>query len=83
MQQPVIIDSHAHLDYPQLAADLPGVLARAETAGVRQIISIGVKLSTSNAPRGIAEAYEAVVDALKGVGFAGIAIGFHRERCDI
>ena len=60
MQQPVIIDSHAHLDYPQLAADLPGVLARAETAGVRQIISIGVKLSTSNAPRGIAEAYDNV-----------------------
>ena len=60
MQQPVIIDSHAHLDYPQLAADLPGVLARAETAGVRQIISIGVKLSTSNAPREIAEAHDNV-----------------------
>ena len=24
-----IIDSHAHLDYPQLAHDLPAVLARA------------------------------------------------------
>ena len=60
MQQPVIIDSHAHLDYPQLAADLAGVLARAKTAGVRQIISIGVKLSTSNAPRRIAEAHDNV-----------------------
>ena len=60
MQQPVIIDSHAHLDYPQLAADLPGVLARAETAGVRQIISIGVKLSTSHVPREIAEAHDNV-----------------------
>ena len=60
MPQPVIIDSHAHLDYPQLAADLPGVLARAEDAGVSQIISIGVKLSTSHAPREIAEAHDNV-----------------------
>ena len=60
MPQPVIIDSHAHLDYPQLAADLPGVLARAEDAGVSQIISIGVKLSTSYAPREIAEAHDNV-----------------------
>ena len=60
MQKPIIIDSHAHLDYPQLAADLPGVLARAKNAGVGQIISIGVKLSSSHAPREIAEAYKDV-----------------------
>ena len=34
MPQPVIIDSHAHLDYPQLAAELSKVLARAEDASV-------------------------------------------------
>ncbi len=56
----MIVDSHAHLDYPQLADDLPGVLARAEDAGVGQIISIGVKLSTIHAPREIAESYENV-----------------------
>ncbi len=33
MQKPMIIDSHAHLDYPQLADDLPGVLARAKMLG--------------------------------------------------
>ena len=60
MQKPMIVDSHAHLDYPQLADDLPGVLARAEDAGVGQIISIGVKLSTIHAPREIAEAYKNV-----------------------
>ena len=40
----MIIDSHAHLDYPQLAGDLPGVLARAREAGVDRVITIGVKL---------------------------------------
>ena len=56
----MIIDSHAHLDYPQLSADLPAVLARAKDAGVEQIISIGVKLSTSDGPRQIAEAHDNV-----------------------
>ena len=56
----MIIDSHAHLDYPALSSDLPGVLARAHDAGVEQIISIGVKLSTSDGPRQIAEAYDNV-----------------------
>jgi len=60
IQKPMIIDSHAHLDYPQLASDLPGVLARAKDAGVGQIISIGVKLSSSHAPREIAESYKNV-----------------------
>ena len=56
----MIIDSHAHLDYPQLAADLPAVLARAGEAGVDSVISIGVKLTTAGQPRRIAEAHNNV-----------------------
>ena len=56
----MIIDSHAHLDYPQLSEDLPGVLARAQEAGVDRVISIGVKLSTVDRPRAIAEAHDTV-----------------------
>ena len=56
----MIIDSHAHLDYPQLADDLPGVLARASEAGVDRIITIGVKLSTADRPRRIAESHDNV-----------------------
>ncbi len=56
----MIIDSHAHLDYPQLAADLPAVLARAGEAGVDSVISIGVKLTTAEQPRHIAEAHDNV-----------------------
>ena len=52
----MIIDSHAHLDYPQLSGDLPGVLSRAREAGVDRVITIGVKLSTVDRPRAIAEA---------------------------
>jgi len=54
----MIIDSHAHLDYPQLSGDLPGVMARAAQAGVDRVITIGVKLSTIDGPRGIAETYD-------------------------
>ena len=37
---PAIIDSHAHLDYPQFADELSQVIARAGDAGVERIISI-------------------------------------------
>ena len=51
------IDSHAHLDYPQLAGDLPGVLARAEAAGISDIVTIGVRPSTADQPRQLAESH--------------------------
>ena len=54
------IDSHAHLDYPQFADQLDDVIARAATHGVDEIITIGVKLSTSDAPRKIADTYSNV-----------------------
>ena len=42
-----IIDSHAHLDYPQFEAQLDDVIGRAASLGVREMITIGVKLSTA------------------------------------
>lgn len=53
----MIIDSHAHLDYPQLVDDLDAVLARAVAAGVEHVITIGVKLTTADRPKKIAETY--------------------------
>ena len=38
-----LIDTHAHLDYPHLHDQLDDVLARAAEAGIRNVISIGVK----------------------------------------
>ena len=53
-----LIDTHAHLDYPHLAEQLDDVITRANEAGVKNIITIGVKLSTSGRPKAIAEAYD-------------------------
>jgi TatD DNase family protein len=56
----MIIDSHAHLDYEQLASNLDAVLARAVDAGVSHVITIGVKLTTADVPKQIAEAHDNV-----------------------
>ena len=53
-----LIDTHAHLDYPHLYDQLDDVIARADEAGVKNIISIGVKLSTADGPKKIAETYD-------------------------
>ncbi len=51
------IDTHAHLDDPRFAADLPAALARAAAAGVARVLTIGVDLATSRAAVRLAEAY--------------------------
>jgi TatD DNase family protein len=40
-------DTHAHLDYPDFAADLAAVVERAAAAGVTRIIAIGTDLESS------------------------------------
>jgi len=41
----MLVDSHCHLDFPKLAEDREGVLARADEAGVKVMQTIGTKLS--------------------------------------
>jgi len=43
----MLVDTHAHLDFPELTPDLSSVLQRAETNGVGQIITIGISLASS------------------------------------
>ncbi len=38
-----LIDTHAHLTFDELAADLPGVLERSREAGVQQWITVGTE----------------------------------------
>jgi TatD DNase family protein len=40
-------DTHAHLDYPDYAEDLPQVIERAHAAGITRIITIGTDLESS------------------------------------
>lgn len=42
-----LIDTHSHLDFPDFDPDRPEILARAEQAGVREMISIGTRLDSS------------------------------------
>lgn len=60
----VFFDTHAHLDYPDYAADLAGVIARAETAGISKIISIGTSLESSRRAVQLAEKFPNVFAAV-------------------
>jgi TatD DNase family protein len=50
----MLTDSHAHLDDPAFAGDLPDVLRRAREAGVGRIVTIGTSLDSSRRAREIA-----------------------------
>src|SRR6266436_6141375 len=54
---PTFYDTHAHLDYPDFAAELPQVVARAEAAGVAKIVCIGTDLDSSRRAIQLAEQF--------------------------
>ncbi|TAL03688.1 MAG: TatD family deoxyribonuclease [Rhodospirillaceae bacterium] len=54
---PFLVDSHCHLDYPELSVDLDGVMARARNAGVGHLLTIGTKLSAFPGVLAAAERY--------------------------
>jgi TatD DNase family protein len=57
-------DTHAHLDYPDYEKDLPEVIARAQTAGIVKMISIGTSLSSSERAMRLAEKFPSVYAAV-------------------
>ena len=61
---PVFYDTHAHLDYPELAADLPQIIERAQAAGITRIITIGTDLDSSRRAMEIAEQFPDVFAAV-------------------
>ena len=54
---PVLIETHAHLDYPDFAGDFDDVLRRATEAGVTRIITIGTSVESSRRAVDLAEKY--------------------------
>jgi TatD DNase family protein len=56
----MLIDTHAHLNAPEFAEDLPAVLARAEAAGVGRMICVGYDLATSRRAVDLAERDERI-----------------------
>ena len=61
-----LIDTHAHLDYEDFAADFDAVLQRARDAGVERIISIGTSVDSSRRAVELAVAHP-MVYAVVGV----------------
>ena len=56
----MLIETHAHLDYPDFANDLDDVVRRAADAGVTRIITIGTSIESSRRAIDLAEKYPAV-----------------------
>ncbi len=56
----MLTDTHVHLDFPDFAPDLDAVLARADAAGVKRIITIGTTIEGSRRALDLAERYPQV-----------------------
>jgi TatD DNase family protein len=57
----MLIDHHCHLDYPDFAGDLDGVIGRAKAAGVGMLVSISTRIRDFGRVRAIAEANDNVL----------------------
>jgi TatD DNase family protein len=56
----MLVDSHCHLDFPEFADDLDGVVGRARAMGVGVCVSIGTELSRFPGVRAVAERFDNV-----------------------
>lgn len=53
----MLVDHHCHLDFPQFATDLDGIVARADAAGVRAMVTISTRIRRLADLLAIAERY--------------------------
>jgi len=60
----MLIDTHAHLDFPEFASDLDEVIQRATDAGVDRIVTIGTSRKSSRESVRLAERYQGVYAAI-------------------
>ncbi len=56
----MLVDSHCHLDFPDFATERAAIIARARSAGVETMLTIGTQLDEFPGVRSIAEAYQEV-----------------------
>lgn len=63
----MLIDTHCHFNHKRLEADLDTCLARAQQAGIRQMIVVGYDLASSEQAVVQAETYSGVLFAAIGV----------------
>lgn len=60
----MLIDTHAHLDFPHFDADREAVLERAEAAGVTAILNVGADLESSRRAVALAEKHDRIYAAV-------------------
>ncbi len=60
----MLFDTHAHLDQPEFDEDRAEVIARAQAAGVAEIVAIGTTAATSDACVRLAAEYDGVYAAV-------------------
>ncbi len=60
----MLIETHAHLDYPDFAKDFDDVLQRATDAGVTRIVTIGTSIESSRRAIELAEKHSNVFAAI-------------------
>lgn len=53
----MLVDSHCHLDFPDFADDLDGIVARARAAGVGRFVSISTRVKKHDALLAIAQRF--------------------------
>jgi TatD DNase family protein len=73
----MLVDTHAHLDYPEFTDDLDAVVLRAKNAGVTKILAIGTTLESSRNAVHFAEKYPEIY-AVVGIHPTSV----HEERED-
>ena len=56
----MFVDSHCHLDYPEFVDDMDGVIARADKAGVKHMLSICTHITRFDQVLNIARRYDNV-----------------------
>jgi TatD DNase family protein len=54
------VDSHCHLDFPELAADRAGLITRAAAAGLKSMVTISTRVKRFDSIRAIAEAHDGI-----------------------
>ena len=53
----MLVDSHCHLDFPDFADDLDGIVARAEAAGIGRIVTISTRVRRIEALLALTQRY--------------------------
>jgi len=60
----MLVDTHAHLNFPQFSKDREEVIRKAKEAGVTQIVNVGTNLDISNQAAALADRFDGVYAAV-------------------